>query len=132
VVLAGGGEAISDPAVLRNQIDLFGPVASGPTASRVLAALDDEALSRLRNARAQAREMAWSQAAETGRLPSSTVAGFAIPGLVLDLDATLVLATPGRSTRPRHGRRRSATTRCCASSTPPAKHGVVYWRRPGH
>ena len=90
VMLADGGEAISDPAV-RNQSDLFGPVASDPTAWRVLAALDDEALSRLRNARAQAREMAWAQAAETDRLPSSTVAGFAIPGLVLDLDATLVL-----------------------------------------
>jgi hypothetical protein len=91
VMLADGGEAISDPAVLRNQSDLFGPVSSDPTAWRVLAALDDEALSRLRNARAQAREMAWAQAAETDRLPSSTVAGFAIPGLVLDLDATLVL-----------------------------------------
>jgi len=55
-------------------------VASDPTAWRVLAALDDEALSRRRNARAQAREMAWAQAAETDRLPSSTVAGFAHPG----------------------------------------------------
>jgi len=90
-MLADGGEAISDPAVLRNQSDRFGPVASDPTAWRVLAALDDEALSRLRNARAQAREMAWAQAAETDRLPSSTVAGFAIPGLVLDLDATLLI-----------------------------------------
>jgi site-specific DNA recombinase len=35
--------------------------------------------------------VAWAQAAETDRPPSSTVAGFAIPGLVLDLDATLVL-----------------------------------------
>ena len=43
VMLADGGEAISDPAVLRNQSDLFGPVASDPTAWRVLAALDDEA-----------------------------------------------------------------------------------------
>lgn len=132
VMLADGGEAISDPAVLRNQSDLFGPVASDPTAWRVLAALDDEALSRLRNARAQAREMAWAQAAKTDRLPSSTVAGFAIPGLVLDLDATIVISHSRRSTRPRHGRRRSATTRCGASSTPPAKLGVVYWRRPGH
>jgi hypothetical protein len=56
-----------------------------------VAGLDDEALSRLRNARTQARAVAWAQAAETGRLSCSTVAGFAIPGLVLDLDATLVL-----------------------------------------
>jgi len=91
VMLADGGEAISDLAVLRNQPDLFGPVASDPTAWRVLAALDEQALVRLQTARAQARELAWAQAAETGRLPSSTVAGFAIPGLVLDLDATLVV-----------------------------------------
>jgi nucleotide-binding universal stress UspA family protein len=90
VMLADGGEAISDLAVLRNQADLFGPVASDPTAWRVLAALDDEALARLQAARARAREVAWAQAVENGRLPSSTVAGFAIPGLVLDLDATLV------------------------------------------
>jgi hypothetical protein len=91
VMLADGGEAISDLAVLRNQPGLFGPVASDPTAWRVLAALDDEALARLRHARSRAREVAWAQAAETNRLPCSTVAGFEIPGLVLDLDATLVL-----------------------------------------
>jgi Transposase DDE domain group 1 len=91
VMLADGGEAISDLAVLRNQPDLFGPVASDPTAWRVLAGLDGAALMRLRTARARAREVAWAQAAETGRLLSSTVAGYTIPGLVLDLDATLVV-----------------------------------------
>jgi Transposase DDE domain group 1 len=91
VMLADGGEAIADLAVLRNQPDLFGPVASDPTAWRVLAGLDDAALARLRTARAQAREVAWAQAAETDRLPSSTVAGHTIAGLVLDLDATLVV-----------------------------------------
>jgi hypothetical protein len=91
VMLADGGEAISDLAVLRNQPDLFGPVASDPTAWRVLAGLDSAALARVRTARARAREVAWAQAAETGRLLSSTVAGYTIPGLVLDLDATLVV-----------------------------------------
>jgi hypothetical protein len=91
VMLADGGEAISDLAVLRNLPDLFGSVASDPTAWRVLAGLDDAALVRLRTARALARELAWAQAAETGRLLSSTVAGFTIAGLVLDLDATLVV-----------------------------------------
>src|SRR5258708_6950555 len=90
-MLADGGEVISDLAVLRDQPDLFGLVASDPTAWRVLAALDDEALGRVRTARARARELAWAQAAETGRLLSSNVAGHPIPGLVLDLDATLVL-----------------------------------------
>jgi len=55
VMLADGGEAISDLAVLRDQPDLFGPVASDPTAWRLLAALDDEALARLQVARARAR-----------------------------------------------------------------------------
>jgi hypothetical protein len=91
VMLADGGEAIVDLAVLRNQPDLFGSVASDPTAWRVLAALDDEALARLRSARAHARELAWVQADETGRWLSSTVAGHELPGLVLDLDATIVV-----------------------------------------
>jgi hypothetical protein len=91
VMLADGGEAICDLAVLRNQPDLFGSVASAPTAWRVLAALDEVALEQVRAARAQARELAWAQAAETGRLPFSIVAGYTIPGLVLDLDATIVI-----------------------------------------
>lgn len=36
VMLADGGEAIADLAVLRNQSELFGPVASDPTAWRTL------------------------------------------------------------------------------------------------
>jgi hypothetical protein len=91
VMLADGGEAISDLAVLRGQSDLFGPVASDPTAWRLLAALDDDALARIRTARAQARETAWAQAVETGRSAVSSVAGHTIPGLVLDVDATIVV-----------------------------------------
>jgi hypothetical protein len=77
--------------VLRNQSDLFGPVASDATAWRVLDGIDDAALARTRAARAQARELAWAQAAETGRLLSAAVAGFTIPGFVLDIDATIVI-----------------------------------------
>jgi hypothetical protein len=92
VMLADGGEAIADLAVLRNQADLFGRVASDPTAWRLLSDLDDAALTRLRQARAQARELAWAQAIETrGNLPTSTAAGRPIPGLVLDLDASIVI-----------------------------------------
>jgi hypothetical protein len=43
VMLADGSEAISDLAVLRDQPDLFGPVASTATAWRVLDAIDDGA-----------------------------------------------------------------------------------------
>jgi hypothetical protein len=89
VMLADGGEAISDLAVLRGQRDLFGPVASDPTAWRLLSGLDDAALDRLRLARGQARTIAWAQAAETGRTVTSSVAGHEIAGLVLDVDATI-------------------------------------------
>lgn len=40
VMLADGGEAIGDLAVLRDQPDLFGPVAPTATAWRVLDAID--------------------------------------------------------------------------------------------
>ncbi len=92
VMLADGGETISDLGVLRHQPALFGKVASDATAWRVLAGLDDQALSRLRAARAAAREVTWAQACETrGRLPASKAAGREVAGLVLDIDATLVI-----------------------------------------
>ncbi|MEV4283844.1 IS1380 family transposase [Actinoplanes xinjiangensis] len=92
VMLADGGEAIADLAVLRNQQALFGPVASDPTAWRLLSQLDETALAGLRAARAAAREVAWAQHAETrGDLPQPTVAGQQVDGLVLDIDATIVI-----------------------------------------
>jgi hypothetical protein len=101
VMLADGGEAIADLAVLRNQTDLFGAVASDPTAWRLLSDVDGAALTRLRQARAQARELAWAQAAETrGGLPGSTAAGVPVPGIVLDLDASIVIC---------HSEKQSAT-----------------------
>lgn len=63
VTLTDGGQTISDLAVLRNEPALFGPVASDPTAWRVLSNVDDAGLVRLRDARARARELAWAQAA---------------------------------------------------------------------
>ena len=92
VMLADGGEAIADLAVLRDQAELFGSVASDATAWRVLASLDEPALAELRAARAAARETAWAQVEETrGGLPASTAAGREIEGLVLDVDSSLVV-----------------------------------------
>ncbi len=92
VLMADGGEAIADLAVLRQQPALFGPVASDPTAWRVLDSIDIAALTRLRAARAAARELAWFQLLETHRrLPATTVLGQVLPGFVLDIDATIVL-----------------------------------------
>ena len=93
VMLADGGEAISDLAALRDQPALFGSVASTATAWRVLDGVDEQALERLRQARAAARERAWLLRAEAGRaVPASSAGGRDWPGLVLDVDATLVEA----------------------------------------
>jgi hypothetical protein len=75
VMLADGGEAIADLAVLRNQADLFGPVASDPTAWRLLSDMDGGVLSRLRAARAQARELAWQGPGKVEDCPDWTVLG---------------------------------------------------------
>jgi hypothetical protein len=70
---------------------VFGPVASNPTAWRLLADTDERTLASVRSARAQAREVAWLQAAEHGEgISTARAAGRILPGLVLDLDATLV------------------------------------------
>jgi Transposase DDE domain group 1 len=93
VMLADGGEAISDLAVLRDQPALFGSVASTATAWRVLDSVDGAVLDRLRHARASARERAWLLRAEAGRdLPATSAGGRDWPGLVLDVDATMVEA----------------------------------------
>jgi hypothetical protein len=83
VMLADGGDCLSDLAVLREQPELFGPVASTPTAWRVIERLakDPDGLARLRLARAHARGRAWA----AGGDPDLEV-------LVIDVDATLVTA----------------------------------------
>jgi hypothetical protein len=101
-LLADGGETIADLAVQRNQADLFGAVASDPTAWRLLSGVDGAVLARLRAVRAQARELAWAQAAETRTgLPDSTATGQSVLGLVLDLDATIVICHSENSPQPR-------------------------------
>src|SRR5438876_7749889 len=75
--LADGATSISDLRVLANQPELFGAVASVPTAWRTLDAVDDAALERIAQARAEARKAAW----EAGGDP-----GF----YVIDIDGTLV------------------------------------------
>lgn len=79
VMIADGGDAISDLAVLRNQPDLFGDVASTPTAWRTLEAIDTPALDRIATARAAARRRVWAAGADPGFY-------------VIDIDATLITA----------------------------------------
>ena len=83
VMLADGGDCLSDLAVLRDQPELFGPVASTPTAWRVIERVgkDPDGLARLRAARAHGRARAWAAGAHPD-----------VELLVVDADATLVLA----------------------------------------
>ncbi len=102
VMLTDGGEAITDLAVLRDQKALFGPVASDATAWRLLSQLDATMLAELRTARARAREIAWAQHADTrGDVPQPTVAGQPVDGLVLDIDATIVICRSDRESATR-------------------------------
>lgn len=66
VVVADGATAISDLRVLADQPELFGAVASVPTAWRALAAVDEAALARIAAARAQARAAAWAAGLDPG------------------------------------------------------------------
>lgn len=100
VMLADGGECISDITALADQAAVFGPVASDSTCWRVLDSIDGAMLEAVTAARAAAREVAWAQRAEvTGAaLPASLVAGSPLLDrdgravLVIDADATLVIA----------------------------------------
>ena len=88
VTLAAGGDCLADIALLRAEPELFGPVASDPVVSRLVAKLARDApraLKAIRAARAAARQKAWD------------LAGAGAPGadggqVIVDLDATIVIA----------------------------------------
>src|SRR5574340_756809 len=82
VAIADGADAVSGIGVLRDREGLFGPVASMPTAWRLLDRIDEAHLPRVRAARAAARERAW----RAGAAPK--------PGgeLRIDFDATISIA----------------------------------------
>jgi len=80
VLLADGGDCVSDLAVLRDQAGLFGKVCSTPTAWRVVGqvAADPRGVAALWSALARVRERAWA----AGAAPQGP--------LRIDLDATLL------------------------------------------
>jgi hypothetical protein len=82
VAIADGADSISDLKALRDEPGLFGPVASTPTAWRVLDRVSTAHLGQLHVGRAVARAAAW----EAGAGPDLSVE------LHLDLDATIVIA----------------------------------------
>jgi hypothetical protein len=88
VAIADGADSISDLAVLRDHPLLFGPVASTPTAWRVLDRVSEAHLPLLRQGRADARAAAWAAGA-----------GPDLGGeLCLDIDATIVVAHSDKQT----------------------------------
>ncbi len=89
--LAIGGDCLADVGQLRAHPQVFGPVASDPTVSRLidtLAADTPAALAAIHAARAAARASAWSLAGI--HAPDHDID--AARPLVIDVDATLVTA----------------------------------------
>jgi hypothetical protein len=79
VMLADGGDCVTDLEAYRGQEVLFGPRASETTTHRVLKSIDEQLLDEVRVARAAARAWAW----DAGARPES---------ITLNIDATLLTA----------------------------------------
>ena len=89
VMLADGGESISDIGVLRHQPGALGPVASAPTVWRTLDEVTAGKRRKIQVARARARRHVWSQL--PGGVPASKCAGRDLGStILLDVDATIV------------------------------------------
>jgi Transposase DDE domain group 1 len=79
VMLADGGDCVTDLDAYRGQGRLFGARASETTTHRVLKAVDERLLDRIRTARATARSRVW----DAGARPQT---------ITLNIDATLLTA----------------------------------------
>lgn len=91
VMLADGGEAISDIEVLRHQSGVLGPVASPPAVWRVLDEVTAGRLRKIAAARALTRRHVWAHL--PGGVPARRVAGTDLGStVVLDVAATVVSA----------------------------------------
>ena len=89
VCVALGGRCLSDLSLLRREKEVFGPVASDPTVSRLIGALADHveaAEAAVNRARRTVRQRVWDLAGEH----SPTAGISAERPLVIDVDATLV------------------------------------------
>lgn len=87
VATALGGDCLADVGMLRAEPGVFGPVASGPTVSRLidtLAAAGPKAPAAIRAARAEVRERVWQLAGDSAPDASGQV--------IVDLDGVLVVA----------------------------------------
>jgi len=94
VLSADGGRVLSDLATLRDQGELFGPVASDSTLWRALNEIGDTQRRGIARARAKIREHVWSLiAGRHGQIPPSRVADADLgKTIVIRMDASLVIA----------------------------------------
>ena len=91
IAVAIGADCLADIALLRAEPEVFGPVASDPTVSRLIATLAADAptaLAAIATARATARAAAWKNAGQ--HAPDHGIT--AEHPLIVDIDATLVTA----------------------------------------
>jgi Transposase DDE domain group 1 len=87
LVVALGGDCLSDIGMLRAEPAVFGPVASDATVSRLVAALaavGPRALAAIRRARSEVREHVWKLAGQAAPDAGGEV--------IVDIDGVLVLA----------------------------------------
>jgi len=108
-MLADGGDCVADLGVLRDQPQLFGAVASGPTAWRAVQLVDEHVLDGLRDARARVRARAWAAGARPERV-------------VLDFDSHLITSHSEKEGAAPTWKRGFAFTRCCVIWMRPARH----------
>lgn len=83
VMLADGGDCITDNDAYRGQELLFGARASETTTHRVIKSIDEQLLGQIRAARAKARARVW----DAGARPES---------ITFNIDATLLTAHSGK------------------------------------
>ena len=89
ITLALGGDALSDSTALRDEPDLYGPVAWNPTITRIIQTLANDVnqgLAAINAARAAARNQVWELA---GKHAANHDADAQDP-LIIDIDASLV------------------------------------------
>jgi Transposase DDE domain group 1 len=94
VMIADGGRVLSNLATLRDQGELFGPVASDPTLWRTLNEIGPAQRDRIAAARATTRQHVWGLIeARHGRIPPSRVADRDLgKTIVVRMDAAIVIS----------------------------------------
>jgi hypothetical protein len=94
VLIADGGRVLADLATLRDQSELYGPVASDPTLWRALDEIGEPQRHKIARGRAATREHVWSLIAQRhGQIPPSRVADRDLgKTIVIRMDASLVIS----------------------------------------